>query len=67
MRSRTAPPYRYQRDLFEREGRLPTLPCPVCKGRKTLPFWARQGRSAVIGGKQVPCETCKATGNVPAA
>jgi hypothetical protein len=58
--------YRHQRDLFETDGHLPTVVCPVCAGRKMVPFWSRQGKAPVIGGKQVPCETCKATGRVPA-
>jgi len=66
MSTRATPPYRYQRDLFEKDGRLPMVDCPVCKGRKTVPFWSRQGKVPVIGGKQVRCETCKGTGQAPA-
>jgi hypothetical protein len=67
MKTRTQRPYRYQSDLFEQDGRLPTVQCPVCNGRKTVPFWSRQGKVLVIGGKQVACEACKGTGRVPAS
>jgi hypothetical protein len=66
MKTRTRQLYRYQSDLFEQDGHLPTVQCPVCNGRKTMPFWSRQGKVPVIGGKQVPCATCKSTGRVPA-
>lgn len=67
MRTRILKPYRHQRDLFEVAGRLPTVACPVCNGMRAVPFWSRQGKVPVIGGKQVPCETCTGTGRVPAA
>jgi hypothetical protein len=66
MSARAPRPYRHQRDLFEKDGRLPMVECPVCKGRKTVPFWSRQGKMPVIGGKQIRCETCKGTGQAPA-
>lgn len=59
-------PYRQQRDLFETNGRLSRVQCPVCQGKKTVPFWSRQGKTPVIGGKQIRCETCHGTGQVPA-
>jgi hypothetical protein len=59
-------PHPPQRDLFETDGRLPMVRCPVCQGKKTVPFWSRQGKRPVIGGKPVRCETCHGTGAVPA-
>jgi hypothetical protein len=66
MTSRTVRPYRYQRDLFESNSRLPAVRCPVCQGQKTVPFWSRQGKVPVIGGKQVRCEACQGSGRVGA-
>jgi hypothetical protein len=64
--ARSCQPYRQQRDLFETDGRLPMVRCPVCQGKKTVPFWSRQGKVPVIGGKPVRCETCHGIGEVPA-
>jgi hypothetical protein len=58
--------YQHQRDLFERDGRRPRVRCPVCQGRQTVPFWSRQGKAPVIGGKPVRCETCQGIGRVTA-
>ena len=66
MTPRTTQPSQHQSDLFERDGRLPRVRCPVCQGRQTVPFWSRQGKVPVIGGKQVRCETCHGTGWVTA-
>jgi len=66
IRVTSSTPRQPQRDLFETDGRLPTVRCPVCQGKKTVPFWSRQGKVPVIGGKLVRCETCHGTGAVSA-
>jgi hypothetical protein len=65
MIPRASPPDRRQRDLFD-AGRRPTATCPVCRGKKTVAFWSRQGKAPVIGGKQVLCKACHGTGRVAA-
>jgi DnaJ-class molecular chaperone len=65
MRRRTRP-YKHQLDLF-RDDRAATVTCPVCHGRKAVPFWSHQGRVPVIGGKQVACRRCGGSGRVAAA
>lgn len=66
MRPRPPRRYRHQRDLFEQDGRLASILWPVCNGKKPVPFWSRQGKALVIGGKQVPCKNCHGTSGAPA-